>query len=211
MSRKTLSKGLYVITEHDRLEFSDLLTRTEAILQAGIVALQYRNKQADSEQKLAEALQLQALCNQYATLFFINDDIDLALKLKSDGLHIGKEDANCAVARARVGDDMLIGVSCYNDLQGAEIAVSSGADYIAFGAMYPSTSKTNTTIATPATLQIAKQRYNPPVVAIGGITPENCLPILQAGADLLAVISSVYLADDPASVIKHFNQLISEY
>jgi thiamine-phosphate pyrophosphorylase len=210
MSRKIISKGLYVITEHGRLEFSDLFARTEAILQAGIVALQYRNKQADSQQKLAEAQQLQALCNQYATLFFINDDIDLALQLKSDGVHLGREDATCAVARTRVGNDMLIGVSCYNDLQRAEVAVSSGADYIAFGAMSPSKSKTNTTIATPATLQMAKQRYNMPVVAIGGITQENCLPILQAGADLLAVISSVYLADDPASVVKHFNQLISE-
>jgi len=210
MSRKIISRGLYVITEHGRLEFSDLFARTEAILQAGIVALQYRNKQADSQQKLAEAQQLQALCNQYATLFFINDDIDLALQLKSDGVHLGREDATCAVARTRVGNDMLIGVSCYNDLQRAEVAVSSGADYIAFGAMSPSKSKTNTTIATPATLQMAKQRYNMPVVAIGGITQENCLPILQAGADLLAVISSVYLADDPASVVKHFNQLISE-
>jgi thiamine-phosphate pyrophosphorylase len=210
MSRKIISKGLYVITEHGRLEFSDLFARTETILQAGIVALQYRNKQADSQQKLAEAQQLQALCNQYATLFFINDDIDLALQLKSDGVHIGREDATCAVARAHVGKDMLLGVSCYNDLQRAEVAASCNADYIAFGAMYPTTSKSNTTIATPATIQMAKQRYNLPIIAIGGITTENCLPILQAGADLLAVISSVYLVDDPASVIKNFNQLISD-
>jgi len=210
MSKKIMAKGLYVITEHEHLQFTELLAITERVLQTGIVALQYRHKQAGVEQKYAEARQLQALCNRYATLFIINDDIDLAIEIKSDGVHVGREDLSCAVTRGRVGNDMLIGVSCYSELDRADAAVSTGADYLAFGAMFPTSSKTDTTTATPDLITIAKQRYNLPVVAIGGITPENCRPVLQAGADLLAVISSVYLADHPVTVINHFNRLISE-
>lgn len=207
---KMPGKGLYVITEHEQLGFTEVLSRTELILQSGIVALQYRNKFADTRQKLFEARQLQSLCKRYATLFVINDDVELAIELQSDGIHIGREDPGCMTTRSRVGKNMLVGVSCYNDLNLAEAACSCGADYIAFGAMFPTSSKANTSKASPDIIKTAKQRYNLPVVAIGGITPENCRPVLKAGADMLAVISSVYLATDPPSVVNHFNQLINE-
>ena len=105
---------------------------------------------------------------------------------------------------------MLIGISCYNDLARADQAVQGGADYIAFGAMFPTTSKVNTASASNGLILQAKQRYTIPIVAVGGITPENCEPVIAAGADLLAVISSVYLADDPYQVLESFNQLMAK-
>jgi thiamine-phosphate pyrophosphorylase len=138
----------------------------------------------------------------------INDDIELALELEPDGVHLGKDDIRCKEARRRLGEQMLIGVSCYNDPERAGRAVADGADYIAFGAMYPTASKLNATEASPGLIRTAKQQYTIPVVAIGGITPDNCLPVIEAGADLLAVISGVYLADAPGAVIDRFNTLM---
>jgi len=203
-----LARGMYVITEHRQLQFPELLSRTETILQAGIVALQYRNKAAGGKQKRYEAEQLQALCADHNTLFVINDDIELALDLEPDGVHLGKGDVMCKEARRRLGEQMLIGISCYNDPERAGRAVADGADYIAFGAMYPTASKLNATEASPGLIRTAKQQYTIPVVAIGGITPDNCLPVIEAGADLLAVISGVYLADAPGAVIDRFNTLM---
>lgn len=178
-------------------------------MSAGIAALQYRNKQANHKEKLAEASLLQQLCKDYEVPFIINDDIDLAIELGAAGVHLGRDDGDCAEARRRVGMEMLIGISCYDDLGCADQAVQGGADYIAFGAMFPTTSKLNTASAGTGLILQAKQRYTIPIVAIGGITPENCGPIITAGADLLAVISSVYLANDPYQVLESFNQLMA--
>jgi thiamine-phosphate pyrophosphorylase len=205
-----LHRGIYLITEHERLRFSGLLARTEAVITAGISALQYRNKRADRKQRLAEASLLQQLCNDHEVPFIINDDIDLALELGAAGVHLGREDGNAKEARLRVGENMLIGISCYNDLDRADQAVRDGADYIAFGAMFPTTSKVNAVSATTDLIRQAKQRYTVPIVAIGGITPENCGPVIAAGADLLAVISGVYLAHNPYHALETFNQLMAK-
>jgi len=205
-----LNRGIYLITEHERLRFSELLARTEAVITSGIAALQYRNKQAEHKQRLAEASLLQQICKDYEVPFIINDDIDLALELGAEGVHLGRDDGDWAEARRRVGKEMLIGVSCYNDLARADLAVQGGADYIAFGAMFPTTSKANTVNASPGLIRQAKQRYTVPIVAIGGITPENCGPVIAAGADLLAVISSVYLANNPYQALETFNQLMAK-
>lgn len=206
--RRKLKRGVYAITEHRRLRFPELLSRTSSILAAGIAALQYRNKEADWDQGLEEAVQLRDLCRMHGTPFIINDDIDLALRTGSDGVHLGRRDGACRAARERLGHDSIIGVSCYNDLDRARQAVADGADYIAFGAMFPSSSKLAATRASPELIKVAKHLYNTTVVAIGGITPDNCVPVIDAGADLLAVISGVYLADDPAGAIDAFNRLI---
>ena len=208
MQKNKLKKGLYVVTDHQHLKFGELISKTELILQAGISALQYRNKNAPGEQKRSEATELKQLCLKYDTCFIINDDVELAKELEADGVHLGENDASCVTARGQLGNQKIIGVSCYNDLDRAERAVTSGADYIAFGAMYPSAIKANTKQASPELIGIAKQKYPIAVVAIGGITPDNCDPLIMAGADLLAVISSVYLADDPGAITDQFNRLM---
>ena len=209
MISKTRLRGLYVITDQEIPDFLTLYNRTEEILSSGILALQYRDKSKDSALRLEHASELQKLCVTYKTLFIINDDIDLAQQIHSDGVHLGKDDIDCKTARESLGETHIIGVSCYNSLQLAGQAVADGADYIAFGAMFPTQSKSNTTQATPDLISTAKQEYNIAVAAIGGITPDNCMPLIDAGADMLAAISSVYRAKDPGVVVDKFNSLMS--
>ena len=209
MNSKTRLRGLYVITDQEISDFLTLYSRTEEILSSGIIALQYRDKSEDSTLRLEHASELQKLCTTYKTLFIINDDIDLAQQVQSDGLHLGKDDIDCKTARARLGLTKILGISCYNSLQLAGQAVEDGADYIAFGAMFPTQSKSNTTQATPDLITTAKQEYNIAVAAIGGITPDNCMPLIEAGADMLAVISSVYRAREPGVVVEEFNKKMS--
>ena len=209
MVSNILRRGVYLITEHERLGFAQLLSIAEIVLPAGIAALQYRNKTAGPAQQRVEAAQLQSLCKRFDVPFIVNDDPGLALELEADGVHLGREDRDCREARLRLGADRLVGISCYNDLARADEAVAQEASYIAFGAMFPTTTKTNTVSAPAGLICEAKQRYRVPIVAIGGITPENCLPVIEAGVDLLAVVSSVWLAADPLKAINTFNQLMA--
>ena len=131
-------KGLYAITDTANLSSEIMLARTEEILRAGARLLQYRNKQADRNTRIAEAEQLHVLCRQYSVPLIINDDVDLAVQTGADGVHLGKTDSTIADARERLGNKVMIGCSCYNDLDRAQQAATSGADYIAFGAFFPS-------------------------------------------------------------------------
>jgi len=197
-------KGLYAITDTANLSSEIMLTRTEEILRAGANLLQYRNKQADENTRIAEAEQLRELCRQYSVPLIINDDIALAVQTGADGVHLGKADSTIADARERLGDKAMIGCSCYNDLDRAQQASTSGADYIAFGAFFPSPTKPEAAQATPDIIQTAKQKFDLPVVAIGGITPENGQALIDAGADMLAVISGIYASDDPFNITKQY-------
>ena len=208
MQYKKLTKGLYVITDYQNFKFKDLLRKTELILQNGISVLQYRNKNSTGKQKKYEAAEFQKLCTEYNTCYIINDDIELANDIGADGVHLGQNDTSCVSARAQLGNQKIIGISCYNSLNRAEQAISNSADYIAFGAMYSTTTKKITKKAWPKLISIAKSKYSSPVVAIGGITPDNCHPLITENVDMLAVVSSVYLADNPSAVIKNFNRLI---
>lgn len=208
MTKPVLQRGIYLITEHEQLDFMHLMSLAKVLLPAGIAAFQYRNKIASPAQRKDEALQLHELCKQHNVPFIINDDVTLALDIGADGVHLGQDDGDCMAARARTGTNKLIGISCYNDPARAETAVQQGANYIAFGAMFPTRTKVNAKAASVELIREAKRRYTVPVVAIGGITPENCAPIIEAGADLLAVISSVWLVPDPLRVIIKFNQLM---
>jgi len=199
-------KGLYAITETEHLSFEKMLHKTEEILRAGAKLLQYRNKQADENSRLTEARQLVDLCKQFNVPLIINDDITLAIKINADGIHLGKSDSSIAVARERLGNKAMIGVSCYNDLDRANNAVNEGADYIAFGAFFPSPTKPDAVHAKPEIIGRAKQQFDLPVVAIGGITPENGQPLIDAGADMLAVISGLYASETPFNTtIKYVN------
>ena len=190
-------KGLYAITDTANLSSEIMLTRTEEILRAGANLLQYRNKQADENTRITEAEQLRELCRQFSVPLIINDDIALAVQIGADGVHLGKTDSTIADARKRLGDKAMIGCSCYNNLDRAQQAAKSGADYIAFGAFFPSPTKPEAAHATPDIIQTAKQKFKLPVVAIGGITPENGRSLIDAGADMLVVISGIYASKTP--------------
>lgn len=201
-------KGLYVITDCDNLSTQQLLSVTEEILRAGVAVLQYRDKSDDLEKRSLEALELRQLCREHGCLFIINDDVQLARSAGSDGVHLGRDDGNCTTAREALGAGAIIGVSCYNSLATAQEASIDGADYVAFGSFYPTTSKQNTVVAEPDIIRQAKEKISLPVVAIGGITPENCGELIKNGADMIAVIGSVYRADDPCSVVEEFKRIL---
>jgi thiamine-phosphate pyrophosphorylase len=142
--------------------------------------------------------------------FIVNDDPVLAADVGADGVHLGADDPSPELARRVLGDRAIIGISCYNDVERAVRLASGAADYVAFGAFFPTTSKMPRAHATPETLRAARPRLSVPVVAIGGITPENGAALVEAGADLLAVISGLYHVADPLSQVRRFQQLFSQ-
>ena len=203
-------KGLYAITDSDGLSSDSLISTTEQILKAGVVALQYRDKSGNHARRKYEAGELQQLCKEHNSLFIINDDLQLALLTGSDGVHLGREDCDCKTARNELGSEAIIGISCYNSLGMALAAQKDGADYVAFGSFFPSPSKQNTVTAEPDIIKQAKAKVSLPVAAIGGITPANCRTLIEHGADMLAVISSIYQVQDPYSSVMEFNAALME-
>lgn len=204
-----LQRGLYVITDCVNFDTTGLLHKTGLILEAGVSALQYRDKSSEATVRLERALALQQLCTRYNTVFLINDEVELGARIGADGVHIGREDADYAQSRACLGQHAIIGVSCYNQLERALFAQSNGADYVAFGSFFPTSTKTTEFRAHSELLTRAGSRLTIPVVAIGGITPENGASLIDAGADLLAVVSSVYSSNDPQRVVSEFNALFN--
>ena len=199
--RTTEPRGLYLITP-DEPETRRLLDRVAPVL--GLAAcLQYRNKAADHALRAAQAQALADLCRAARVPLIVNDDPALAAAVGAAGVHLGEHDADLAQARALLGDAAIIGVSCYGDLGRATRAAAGGADYVAFGAFHPSTTKPGARRAHPELLRAA--RVLPvPRVAIGGITPDNARPLVHAGADMVAVISGVFDAPDPPAAARAY-------
>ncbi len=201
--------GLYAVTP-DGLQAADLLDRVRLSLAAGVRLLQYRAKPASGEAPGARAATARAIamaCRAAGALLIVNDDPALAAAVGADGVHLGRDDGTVAQARAHVGRT-IVGVSCYDSLERALQAEADGADYVAFGAMFPSRVKPAAVRASHALLADARARLRVPIVAIGGIDLGNAPGVLQAGADSLAVISAVYDAPDIAEAVRSFNQLI---
>lgn len=196
--------GVYLITDQQ----PDLLKRVEQALHGGVSLLQYRPKDKDHQQMLAEGKALKNLCAARNVLFIINDDAELAHVLDADGVHLGQEDGTVAAARALLGSNKLIGVSTHN-LEEALKAEAEGADYIGFGAMYPTDSKTITHLPGYSGLGEIRSRIKLPVVAIGGITPANACRVIDAGADALAVISSVLSSPRPDIAVAELRLLFN--
>ena len=201
-------RGLYALTDAS-LDSADLFAYTEQILQAGASLIQYRNKQARRQTKQHQAAKLAALCEQFQTPLIINDDVALAAAVGAAGVHLGRDDESIAVARSMLGDKAIIGCSCYDDLNRAEYALIEGADYLAFGAFFPSPSKPRAQRAKPAVISLAKRLFKLPVVAVGGITPDNGAGLIAAGADYLAVISGVYSCAEPQAHARAYVDLFS--
>jgi hydroxymethylpyrimidine kinase/phosphomethylpyrimidine kinase/thiamine-phosphate diphosphorylase len=186
-------KGLYLITD-DR---DQLLERVEAALTGSVACLQYRCKTKEYSERLAEGKELQLLCACRGIPFIVNDDLALAVDLRADGVHLGQEDAGMVEARRVMGPDAIIGVSTH-DMEEALRAEAEGANYIGFGAMYPTDSKDVRHLPGPGALAEVKKKVRLPIVAIGGINRDNAPTVIDAGADALAVISSVLSSADPA-------------
>ncbi|WP_456412104.1 thiamine phosphate synthase [Thiolapillus sp.] len=187
--------GLYAITM-DGIQGKALLAQARAALEGGCRILQYRDKSGDAQRRREEALALLALCHEYRAVLIINDDLALCRQCNAHGVHLGRDDMPVAAARKILGRDKIIGVSCYDDLQRGHQAAGQGADYLAFGAIYPSATKPAAANASLALLRRAKSALDPPIVAIGGITPENAGQVIQAGADMVAMIQGLFGQED---------------
>ena len=198
-SRRRLPRGLYVITDGRSRPLPALRRRAVAVLEGGAHVLQYRDKSGDSARRLREAEVLAEVCREAGATFIVNDDVALALAVAADGVHLGRDDDDIAAARAILGPTPLIGVSCYDSLERAAILHDAGADYLAFGAVYPSPTKPDAVRVSMATLAEARRRFSVALVAIGGIRPENAAAVSALGVDALAVVSAVFSADDPAA------------
>jgi thiamine-phosphate pyrophosphorylase len=182
--------GLYAVTKPENKSINAIIADVEAALKAGLCAVQYRDKQPIDAILLAGALK--ELCHRYNTLLIINDHVDLAKHIGADGVHLGKEDGKIQYARQQLGKTAIIGVSCYNDINLARQAEKNSANYVAFGRFYPSNSKPLAKLADLKTLTLAKSQIKVPIVAIGGILPNNSTALLNAGADVLAVIGGIF-------------------
>ena len=187
--------GLYAITDAE-FKGEALAAQVEHAIQGGAQIIQYRDKSDDLAQRLAEAEGIFSVCQHHGVPLLINDDIELAAHIGAHGVHIGRNDAVYAAARERLGEDAIIGVSCYNRFELAQQAEAEGADYIAFGRFFSSGTKPEAVQAEQSLLHRARTELRCPVVAIGGITPDNGAQLIQAGADMLAVIRGVFAADD---------------
>ncbi|HET8819226.1 MAG TPA: thiamine phosphate synthase [Xanthomonadaceae bacterium] len=194
-------RGLYLLTP-DEPDTERLLARTAPLL-PHVAWLQYRNKSASAARRHAQATALARLCAAAGKPLFVNDDADLALEIGAFGVHLGEDDDDPRQVRRQAGRGLAIGVSCYDSLARAEAAAAAGADYLAFGAFFPSTTKPGARRATPFVLGEAA-RFGLPRVAIGGITPDNAPALVAAGADLVAVISGVYDAIEPVAAARAF-------
>lgn len=203
-------KGLYAITP-DEPDTDLLLTKVALALQGGVSVLQYRNKLANHKLKTQQARAILPLCRRYQVPLIINDSVKLCLTLDADGVHIGAEDGNLKEIRARVGKDKIIGASCYNRFDLALAAQQAGADYVAFGACFASTTKPNAPVANLNLFGQARAQLTIPAVAIGGITLANAPQAIAAGASSLAVINAIFNADDVKSSSQQFTQLFSAH
>ena len=201
-------KGLYLVTP-DWDDTQKLIDVTEAGLRGGAALVQYRHKTASEALRREQAAQLQALCRRYGRPFIINDFVDLCMELDADGIHVGGTDAAVAQVRAAVGPSKIVGSSCYGSMQLARDAWQAGASYVAFGGFYPSRVKKYEVSTPPEIVAQAKADIPVPNVVIGGMTQENSVPLVKQGADMVAVISSVYMVDDPESAARRFAELFA--
>lgn len=188
--------GLYPIADTARLSPAVFASAVEAALAGGAVMVQYRDKTDATARRAEQAATLVALCRRYGAISIVNDDPELAATTGADGVHVGRDDADPAALRAQIGANAVVGVSCYNELDRAHRARAVGADYVAFGSVYPSPTKPDAVHVPLSLLSAAKAETGLPVCAIGGITEARAPELVTAGADLLAVIDDLFSTPD---------------
>jgi thiamine-phosphate pyrophosphorylase len=198
--------GLYAVTP----ELTDsiaLVSKVDAALRGGARVIQYRSKSIADSLRRSQAGEIARLCRIWNALFIVNDSVELAREVDADGVHLGKDDGDVPAARRMLGPGKLIGVSCYNEIGRARVAVSQGADYVAFGSFFSSSTKPQALRAGTELLQIAASEIALPVVAIGGITENNAAGLIAAGADAVAVVSALFDALDVEAQARRFARL----
>ena len=198
--------GLYAVTP----ELTDsiaLAAKVDAALRGGARVIQYRGKSIGDRLRRLQAGEVGRLCRMRNALFIVNDSVELAREVDADGVHLGREDTDVGAARALLGPEKLIGISCYNEIARARAAASQGADYVAFGSFFGSSTKPHAPRAGAELLRIAAAEIALPVVAIGGINEDNAAGLIAAGADALAVVSALFDAPDIEAQARRFARL----
>ena len=198
-------KGLYAITP-DMADSNTLLQKTQLAIEGGAFMVQYRSKIHDREVKMQQCAAILRLCREYKIPCIINDDVDMCRVLQADGVHLGEKDDNIAEVRRILGEDAIIGSSCYDQLNRAKKAQKEGASYVAFGAMFETLTKPHAPRATLELLREAKSQIQIPIVAIGGITMNNAHDVIETGIDAIAVINSLF----EAKTIKETAEIFSK-
>lgn len=202
-------RGLYAITP-EASDGSRLLADVEAALAGGCRLVQFRDKLSDATERVCRARALRQLTRRFGARLLINDDLALAFLIDADGVHLGREDGNLIAARAILGPDKILGASCYANFSAAQQAAAAGADYVAFGAVYPSPTKPAAATAAVDLFFQAKTTLTAASCAIGGITLANAPPLITAGADLLAVITDLFSAPDITGRAAAYQRLFEE-
>lgn len=199
--------GLYAIADTGLLPHKGLGNAIALALLGGATLVQYRDKSPERGRRYREASALQQICRQHNVPLIINDDLQLAAEIGADGVHLGRDDPSLTSARRLLGADAIIGVSCYNELERALSAEQAGADYVAFGRFFPSETKPEAIQASLDFLREARQKLTLPIVAIGGITPENAPEVIDAGANAVAIIGGLFKSQDIRATAATYQQL----
>ncbi len=197
---------LYAVTDRAWVGKQSLYEQVESALKGGVTCVQLREKELDDENFLKEAMEISVLCKEYGVPFFINDNVDIAIKCHADGIHVGQEDMEAAQVRKRVGKDMMIGVSVHSVEEALE-AVKNGADCLGVGAMFSTSTKTDVEVLSKDTLQDICKAVDIPVVAIGGINKSNISQLKGTGVDGVALVSAIFAADDIENECKTLRKL----
>jgi len=203
------TRGLYAIADTTLIAPERLVAAVEQAVLGGAVAVQYRDKSGDTEMRRLQARALLQVCRGHHVPLIINDDTGLALDLGADGVHLGQDDPTPAEARRLLGEAVIVGASCYNRPELALHARAQGADYVAFGRFFASSSKPHAVQASVEMLAEVRPRLRLPIVVIGGITPENGASLLKAGADMFAVIQGVFGQPDPRAAAARYAALFA--
>ncbi|MEK6771205.1 MAG: thiamine phosphate synthase [Pseudomonadota bacterium] len=209
-AKAKLVSGLYAVADGAWLEEKNFAAAVAAAIDGGARLIQYRDKAADRDASERTAGLLAALCRERGVPLILNDDVDLAARVGADGVHLGRDDADLGQARATLGPRAIIGVSCYNELERARAAQGAGADYVAFGRFFPSRTKPQAVPASLELLRAARSELRIPIVAIGGITPDNGKSLIDAGADALAVIEGVFNQPDIRAAAARYANLFRQ-
>ena len=199
-------KGLYAITP-DMADLNTLIQKTQLAIEGGAFMVQYRSKIQDRDVKMQQCAAILRLCREYKIPCIVNDDVDMCRILEADGVHLGEKDDNIAEVRRILGEDAIIGSSCYDQLNRAKQAQNEGASYVAFGAMFETLTKPHAPRATLELLREAKSQIKIPVVAIGGITMNNAHDVIETGIDAIAVINSLFEAKTIKETAETFSKM----
>lgn len=200
---------LYAVTDRAWVGKQSLYEQVESALKGGVSCLQLREKDLPEEDFLEEALEVSALCKQYNVPFFINDNVEIAIKCHADGIHVGQEDMEVAKVREKVGENMMIGVSVHSVEEALE-AVKNGADCLGVGAMFSTSTKKDVNLLAKETLKDICAAVDVPVVAIGGIGKSNIMELAGTGVDGVALVSAIFSAEDIEEECRKLRKLSEE-